>query len=80
MKSEYKVGEAVNCIVEIANTDSCDYQLLKYDTPLEGFFSDMFLITVGDRMLEYVGDQAKRGKPTDEDWVLVRAEHSLYHQ
>ena len=77
IKSEYKVGEDVNCTVVITNTDSCDYQLLKYDTPLEGFFSDMFQITVGGRTLKYVGNEAKRGDPTDKDWVLVKANCSL---
>ena len=77
MKSEYKFGEDVLCTVTITNTDSCDYQLLTDHTPLEGFHSDIFHITVGDKRLEYDGILPKRGPPTEDDCVLVKAGSTL---
>ena len=75
--SKYKFGEDVHCTMTITNTDSCDYQLLKDDTPLEGLCSDMFHITVGDKRLEYDGDIVKRAPPTEEDCVLIKAGGTL---
>ena len=71
MKNEYKLGEDVNCTVEITTDSDC--QLLKYDTPLEGLYSDMFHITVGGKRLEYDGVIVKRAPPTAEDYVLIKA-------
>ena len=73
MKSEYKLGDDILCTVTVANTDSCDYQLLKDETPLEGFHSDIFHITVGDERLEYDGILPKRGPPTKDDCVEIKA-------
>ncbi|MDF2176632.1 hypothetical protein P2G88_00025 [Aliiglaciecola sp. CAU 1673] len=57
----------------LTNQSKDELQILIWHTPLEGFWSDLFLITdlSTDRPLPYQGPMAKRGAPTEEDTLVL---------
>lgn len=76
-KGEYQVGEDVECEMTITNTDSRDYYLLPRYTPLEGLRADIFSVSKNGREIPYDSIFMKRGPPSAEEYVLIKAKSSL---
>lgn len=74
---EYQVGEDVKCEVTITNTDSRDYHLLARHTPLEGLKDDIFSVSKNGQKISYDSIMMKRGLPSVEEYVLIKAKSSL---
>lgn len=69
-------GIFVNFI--LLNQSDSDLSVLTWYTPLEGFYSKIFIITdqYGDEV-PYLGPMAKRTKPTSVDYQLIRAKGNV---
>ena len=70
-------GDDVTCEVTITNTQDKDYFMLKRYTPLEGLISPLFSITRDGEMVPYDGILVKRGPPSEDDYVRIRAKTSV---
>ena len=62
--SNFMVGQDVICEVTITNQDSQDHFLYTRGTPLEGFKSNMFLVTLNGKPVRFNGLHFKRGPIT----------------
>jgi peptidyl-Lys metalloendopeptidase len=62
--------------VTLTNSEATDLVLLKWNTPFEGFNSDLFQVRQGNRELTYVGRVMKRAAPTPEDYLTLKAGES----
>ena len=76
-KSEHDLGDDVICEVTITNTQDKDYFMLKRYTPLEGLISPLFSITRDGEVVPYDGILVKRGPPSEDDYVCIRAKTSV---
>lgn len=72
-----KAISTVVCTFEFTNNGNEDYYLLKYDTPLEGPFSEFVTVSFEGCPLEYQGIFAVRIPPTKESFILVKAGRSI---
>ena len=70
---QYQVGEAIMCHLDIANQDTVDYYLLKWQTPLEGMEAPYLTVSKDGQPLIYRGRVFKRGKPQLRDFVHIKA-------
>jgi len=62
----------------IKNTSAHSIELLTWYTPLEGFMSDLFLITNElDEEIPYEGPMFKRTVPSIDDFVTIKAEQAI---
>jgi peptidyl-Lys metalloendopeptidase len=68
-----KVGatEPLTLGFSLRNSSAEPITVLKWNTPLEGFNSDMFTVTRDGKPVEYIGRVVKRGAPRPEDYVTV---------
>lgn len=57
---------------ELTNKGNKDVHVLKYDTPLEGLFSDCFEVTRDGVEVPYDGPLVKRAAPTEDDYVCIK--------
>ena len=64
-------GGPVKVRFTLSNRGARAVRVLKWQTPLEGFWSDVFDVTLGGRKLAYEGPLMKRGDPGAEDYVEV---------
>ena len=64
-------GGPVKVRFTLSNRGAKAVRVLKWQTPLEGFWSDLFDVTLGARKLAYEGPLMKRGDPGAEDYVEV---------
>ena len=76
-KREFKFGEEIECEVTIANSHDRDCYLLARNTPLEGLRSHIFSVSTGGKVLPYDGMFLKRGPPSKEEYIFVRAKSSV---
>ena len=76
-KREFKFGEEIVCEVTIANSHDRDRYMLARNTPLEGLRSPLFTVTRSGKILPYDGKLLKRGPPSKEEYVFVRAKSSV---
>jgi len=62
----------------LLNQSDSDLSVLTWYTPLEGFYSKVFIITdqYGDEV-PYLGPLAKRTKPTSVDYQLIKARGNI---
>lgn len=61
----------------IRNTDTTPWQFLSWNTPFDAWFSQFLTITHAGTPLKYQGALAKRGKPQEEDFILLDAMQTL---
>ena len=55
----------------LTNTTGASIDVLKWKTPFDGIFDDMFRVARGAQTIPYVGPLAKRGKPMRSDFLTV---------
>ena len=61
-------------VLSITNNSKKDIEVLKWNTPLEKRLSaDMFNVKIGQKDADYTGRLIKRGKATDNDYVLLES-------
>ncbi|MFC3031549.1 hypothetical protein ACFOEE_03300 [Pseudoalteromonas fenneropenaei] len=71
-------SEPHEVIFTVANVSHDEVTILPWYTPLEGFWSDLFIITnVDGRAIDYLGPQAKRVTPTAEDFITLAPDQIL---
>jgi hypothetical protein len=71
--TSYELGEAITVNCQMRNNSNIDVRVLRWNTPLEGLFSDCLRVTFGDNEVEYDGPFAKRVEPSPESYVLISA-------
>lgn len=72
-----KLGEAVTLKFELKNNSADDLMLLKWNTPLEGWFGSSFNVTRGGKWVNYQGAMVKRFRPSSDDYVAIPAGKSI---
>jgi len=72
-KQLFKSGEEKTVEFELTNRGNQDVHVLTWYTPLEGLWSDCLAVMRDGQRVPYDGPLAKRGEPTDRDYVLVPA-------
>lgn len=68
------VGSALRFTMRNDSTKSV--RVLKWQTPFYGLQHDLFDVSVGGQEVEYVGAWYKRGAPTKDDWMELKAGES----
>ena len=61
----------------ISNHGTVDLLVLAWETPLRGVEEDLFNVSMDGQPVRYVGRHFKRGLPTAEDYIELRAGESL---
>jgi len=72
-KESYSLGERVKLRYRVTNHSNSQYFVLKWFTPLEGILGDILKITYKRRRIPYDGILIKRGQPSIDDYVLLKA-------
>lgn len=72
-----KLGEAVTLKFKLKNNSGDDLMLLKWNTPLEGWFGSSFKVTRDGQWVNYQGAMVKRFRPSSDDYVAVPAGKSV---
>jgi hypothetical protein len=65
-------GDAVPLVFTLENTGASALRVLKWNTPLEGFFGNYLQITGPAGDIRYEGPMVKRGAPEDEDYIALK--------
>ena len=55
----------------LTNQSSNPIRVLRWTTPINGISDDLFVVTRGSQRIQYIGRMAKRGEPTEEDFVTI---------
>jgi peptidyl-Lys metalloendopeptidase len=66
-----RASEPVMIRFTLQNTSAAPISVLKWNTPLEGFNSDMFEVIQGGRRVPYVGRVVKRANPEAGDYATI---------
>jgi len=66
----------------ITNNSNKGISLLTWYSPLEGFLSNLFVITKlkNNELIEYQGPLVKRSQPTEDDFLSLAAKESITRQ
>jgi hypothetical protein len=64
-------GGPVKVRFTLTNRGARGVRVLRWQTPLEGFWSDVFDVSSGGRKLAYEGPLMKRGDPVRDDYVEI---------
>lgn len=72
-----KLGEPVTLKFELKNISKTDVMLLKWNTPLEGWFGSSFNVTRDGKWVNYQGAMVKRFRPSSDDYVALAAGKSI---
>jgi hypothetical protein len=64
-------GGPVKVRFTLSNRGARAVRVLRWQTPLEGFWSDVLDVSHGGRKLSYEGPMMKRGDPGPEDYVEI---------
>src|SRR5262245_2367684 len=78
-KRAFKAIDKQKLNFTLTNESDGDMQVLKWNTPLEGFKSDMFHVVVDGQRVPYIGKLVKRAAPTAEDYITIPAGQSVTH-
>ncbi|MEO8347273.1 MAG: protease [Acidobacteriota bacterium] len=70
-------GGPVKVRFTLSNRGAIPLRVLRWQTPLEGFWSDMLDVIYGGRKLAYEGPLMKRGDPGPEDYVEIAPRKSV---
>lgn len=73
----YKSGDDKTMEFELTNYGNEDLHVLTWYTPLEGLWSDCLAVMRNGERVPYDGPLAKRGQPTEKDYVLIPAGKSV---
>jgi hypothetical protein len=72
-RESYVAGQPVTVRFSLENVSTRQLWVLKWYTPLEGFWGDMLVVTRDGVEVPYRGPLAKRGDPVREDYVRIDA-------
>src|SRR5438874_2925773 len=68
----YRVGEPINVTFELRNNATEPFQILAWDTPLEGSVTNYFEVRRDGELVEYNGPFVKRGDPSPESYAVIQ--------
>lgn len=71
-RESYSAGEPVTIGFSLENLSGEPVRVLKWYTPLEGIWGEIFRVTRDGQEVRYQGPMAKRGDPGQDDYVLIR--------
>jgi peptidyl-Lys metalloendopeptidase len=71
VKASYKGQEPLHIRFTITNTSDKPINVLKWNTPLEGFTANIFQVKRAGKLVPYIGKLVKRGPPRPEDYVNI---------
>lgn len=66
-------GDAIPLRFELINRGKSRLRVLRWNTPLEGWFGRFLRVTFNGNEVKYQGPQFKRGAPVASDYVVVGA-------
>jgi hypothetical protein len=72
-----KVGAPVPLRFELSNRGTRDVRVLRWNTPLEGWFGNYLSVAGASGELPYTGPQVKRGAPAPGDYIRIRPGKSV---
>lgn len=72
-----KLGESLPLTFKLTNTSNYKIMLLKWNTPLEGWFASSFNVTRDGKWVNYTGAMVKRFRPSEEDYATLLAGKSI---
>ena len=70
-EESYILGESVNLKFMLKNQTDRTQFVLKWYTPLEGIFGEIFRVMKNGKNIPYRGILAKRGEPRREDYIRI---------
>lgn len=73
MQKEVALGDPVVGVFRLRNTGDTDIYVLKWFSPLEGFYSDCLMVRRGEESIPYDGFLAKRVRPVRASYILIKA-------
>jgi len=76
-QESYAVGSPVRIGFELRNLSDQTIYVLKWYTPLEGLFGNIFRVTRDGEEIPYQGPMAKRGDPGPEEYVELQPRGSV---
>lgn len=79
-KHEYKAKEKQHLVFTLTNESDTTLRVLKWDTPFDGFKSDMFHVEYSGKKAVYLGRVYKRGTPTEADYLTLEPGQSVEQQ
>ncbi len=78
IKQNIKLGQKVNLHFTLSNNSDKDISFLTWGTPFESSISSNMLSIKSNRnILPYQGRMVKRGKPTANDFITIKAKSTL---
>ena len=79
-ESKYRSDEPVRTTFKLTNLSQEPMHILKWFTPLEGLWSDCLRVLHNGRRIPYDGPLAKRGIPTEKDYLRLAPGQSIQVQ
>ncbi|MFE1792117.1 hemopexin repeat-containing protein [Streptomyces sp. NPDC059525] len=76
----YRLGEPVPLAFEIENVGDTDYNLLVWNTPLEGEVFNFLEVRCGDRLIPYDGRLVTRGDPGPDSYRRLAAGETIVEE
>jgi hypothetical protein len=71
LPEQVQVGEDINLKFTLTNSSETPIYVLKWYTPLEGIYGEIFRVYYKGRAIQYLGIQASRGAPIADDYVYL---------
>lgn len=75
--SQVKLGKPVELTFKLTNTSAKPLWILKWNTPLEGWFGSAFNVTRDGSSVNYIGAMVKRWKPSEADYSQLAPNQSI---
>ncbi len=72
-----KVGSPIPLTFTLSNRSERTVAVLKWNTPLEGWFGNSFNVTKDGKAVTYQGAMVKRFRPSAEDYAEIKPGQSI---
>lgn len=69
--SQIKAGQSIPLKFKLTNQGKQGIAVLKWNTPLEGWFASSFKVTKDDQWVNYTGAMVRRFRPSEQDYVTL---------
>ncbi len=76
-KVEFGAEDPISLRFTLTNTTDQPVNVLKWQTPLEGFTSNMFQVQSDGKKVTYIGRLVKRGAPGPGDYITIAPQESV---
>lgn len=70
--SEFGTSDPLTLRFVVSNNSDTTLSVLKWRTPLEGLYYDMFVVEKAGERIAYIGRVVKRGLPQPEDYITLK--------